>query len=134
MPDPNLVSLSTALLACLEGCRLTAYQDSGGVWTIGIGHTGPDVQPGMTITVAQAHQLCAQDQSHLLQMVADKPLLVGVALVSFGYNCGSGTLAKVLAGQDQISNPKHTTDRHGNVLPGLVARRQLEMALIAASA
>lgn len=23
-----------------EGCRLTAYQDAVGVWTIGYGHTG----------------------------------------------------------------------------------------------
>ena len=27
-----------------EGLRLTAYQDSVGVWTIGYGHTGPEVK------------------------------------------------------------------------------------------
>lgn len=30
-----------------EGCRLTAYQDGGGVWTIGWGHTGPDILEGL---------------------------------------------------------------------------------------
>jgi len=33
-----------------EGLRLTAYQDQVGVWTIGYGHTGPDVYQGLTIT------------------------------------------------------------------------------------
>ena len=27
-----------------EGLRLTSYQDSVGVWTIGYGHTGPEVR------------------------------------------------------------------------------------------
>jgi GH24 family phage-related lysozyme (muramidase) len=31
-------------------CRLTAYQDSDGVWCNGRGHRGPAVHPGMTIT------------------------------------------------------------------------------------
>jgi lysozyme len=37
------------LLKQFEGCRLDAYQDTAGVWTIGYGH--PDgVTEGMTIT------------------------------------------------------------------------------------
>jgi GH24 family phage-related lysozyme (muramidase) len=55
--------------------------------------------------------------------------LSGAALVSFGYNCGSGALAKVLAGADTIANPRHTTDAHGVVLGGLVNRRRLEEVL-----
>ena len=30
-----------------EGCRLSAYQDTRGVWTIGYGATGPDIGPGL---------------------------------------------------------------------------------------
>lgn len=30
-----------------EGCRLTAYRDSLGVWTIGYGCTGPGIGPGV---------------------------------------------------------------------------------------
>ena len=40
-----------------EGCRLTAYPDpaSGAdPWTIGYGHTGPEVKPGLTISQEQA--------------------------------------------------------------------------------
>ena len=43
-----------ALTEQFEGCRLTAYQDQVGVWTIGYGHTGTDVTPGLTITQQQA--------------------------------------------------------------------------------
>ena len=44
-----------------EGLRLTAYQDMVGVWTIGYGHTGPDVKAGLTITQQQAEQLLIND-------------------------------------------------------------------------
>ena len=30
-----------------EGLRESAYPDAGGVWTIGVGHTGPDVRRGL---------------------------------------------------------------------------------------
>ncbi len=45
------------LLKKWEGCRLNAYPDpaSGGApWTIGYGHTGAGVVPGLTITQEQA--------------------------------------------------------------------------------
>lgn len=38
-----------------EGCRLSAYADQGGVWTVGYGHTGPGVHAGLTITQDQAN-------------------------------------------------------------------------------
>jgi lysozyme len=37
-----------------EGLRLTAYQDQFGVWTVGYGHTGPEVQQGLVWTQDQA--------------------------------------------------------------------------------
>ena len=43
-----------------EGCRLKAYQDVAGVWTIGYGHT-KDVKPGDSITQYQADQFLRQD-------------------------------------------------------------------------
>jgi lysozyme len=33
-----------------EGLRLEAYADGGGVWTIGVGHTGPEVKAGLRWT------------------------------------------------------------------------------------
>lgn len=47
-----------------EGCRLAAYPDrrtGGAPWTIGYGHTGREVHPGLTITQDEANALCAQD-------------------------------------------------------------------------
>ena len=35
----NLGYNGTKILKFFEGCKLTAYQDSVGVWTIGYGHT-----------------------------------------------------------------------------------------------
>lgn len=44
-----------------EGCRLDAYQDSLGVWTVGYGHTGPAVCPGLCWTQAAADAQLAED-------------------------------------------------------------------------
>ena len=130
---PTLAQLASALIAVFEGPeRLSAFQDTGGVWTIGRGHTS-GVTAGMTCTHEQAVVWFAGDQMELLALVADKPLFAAAALVSFGYNCGQGALRAVLSGNDSISNPRHTTDRHGTVLPGLVSRRALEAMMIAAA-
>ena len=42
------------LTKSFEQCRLTAYQDPLGIWTIGWGHTGPEVVSGLTWTQALA--------------------------------------------------------------------------------
>lgn len=44
-----------------EGLRLKAYQDSGGVWTVGYGHTGMDVTPHMNISEDRANDLLYED-------------------------------------------------------------------------
>jgi GH24 family phage-related lysozyme (muramidase) len=92
------------------------------------------VQAGQTITHEGAVNLFSQDVAPLMNQVTGRPTLEAAALISFGYNCGAGALSKVLLGQDSISSPRHTTDRNGQVLRGLVARRRLEQMLIAVSA
>lgn len=127
----TLIELATDLIAVFEGCKLTAYKDSGGVWTIGIGHTGPDVVEGLTITPIQAQALFIKDQAHLINAIPPVTFSTSesAALISFGYNCGLSKMLAVIAGTDSILNPVHQTDRHGNVLPGLVSRRNLENSL-----
>lgn len=45
-----------------EGLRLKAYWDPiGKVWTVGYGHTGPDVTEGTVWTLAQAEAALAED-------------------------------------------------------------------------
>jgi lysozyme len=129
MNPVTVAELAAALIAVFEGCRLKAYQDSGGVWTIGIGHTGADVTPGLIISQAEAQALFEKDQAPLLSKVgAAKGIADAAALVSFGFNCGIGSLERVMAGQATLDQFVH--DGHGNVLPGLVARRHLEETLM----
>lgn len=130
--DVTLPELASALIAVFEGLKLKSYQDSGGVWTVGIGHVA-GVTEGMTITADQAAQFFAEDQAPLLALLDGIPILEAAALASFGFNCGKMALERVLSGSDLVSNPVHTTDRKGNVLPGLVSRRRLEELLMALS-
>jgi len=48
-----------------EGEKLSAYKDSVGIWTIGVGHTSaagaPEVKAGMKITAAQSDEILARD-------------------------------------------------------------------------
>lgn len=127
----NAAILAGSLIRVFEGVRLTAYQDSGGVWTIGFGHTSPaggDTLEGLAITMEQAEGLLQKDAAPLFALVDKEPLVAAAAYISFGYNCGRGALEAVLEGKAKLSNFIH--DRHGNVLLGLVARRALEQALI----
>lgn len=78
-----------------EGLRLSAYQDIGGIWTIGYGHT-KTAAPGKKITQAQAEALLKSDlksaESDVLKLVK-VPLKQNEfdALVSLVFNIG-GTL------------------------------------------
>lgn len=123
----NVAELLAALLHVFEGCRLEAYQDSGGVWTIGFGHTA-GVKQGDTCTPEQAAQWLPEDSAPLLQLVKDEPMIAAAAWASFGYNRGYHSLQLALAGKLDMRTIVH--DRFGHVLPGLVARRGLEWALI----
>lgn len=60
-----------------EGRSKTAYLDSLSVWTIGIGHAGSDVYPGLVWTDAQIDDVFAKD-------VAEKTAQVVEALPWFG--------------------------------------------------
>jgi lysozyme len=50
-----------ALIREWEGCKLEAYKDGGGVVTIGVGHTGPDVKMGQTISQFEADEMLKMD-------------------------------------------------------------------------
>ena len=89
------------LLKTWEGCRLSAYPDpaSGAEpWTIGYGHTGPEVSPGLTISQAQADGWLEADVAkaaaavnRLLAPVVLSPTQRD-ALVSFCFNVGAAAL------------------------------------------
>lgn len=78
----------------VEGCRLEAYQDTVGVWTIGYGHTGPEVKKGLKISQQEADELLASrlnlEFEPAVNNAIDAPItqLQFDALVSFCYNVG----------------------------------------------
>jgi GH24 family phage-related lysozyme (muramidase) len=135
------------LLKTWEGCRLSAYPDpaSGGApWTIGYGHTGPDVVPGLTVTQQQADTWLQKDVAHAASAV--ERLLPGVALlprqrdalISFCFNVGVGALEtstlrkRLLAGESaprvlQEELPRWCKGPHG-LVEGLKRRRAAEVA------
>lgn len=84
------------LLTAFEGCELTAYDDGGGVWTIGYGHTGDDVYEGLTISQTQAEELLRIDLEKFESFVEDAVEAQlndsqFSALVCFCFNVGPGT-------------------------------------------
>jgi lysozyme len=82
----------------LENDRLTAYKDSGGVLTIGVGHTGNDVTAGETETYAKS---IADLEANMATAAATVNKLLKVpaqqwefdALVSLGFNIGIGAIS-----------------------------------------
>lgn len=129
------------LIKGFEGLRLSAYQDSAGVWTIGYGHTG-NVKPGDRITQAQADELLQKDTAWAQQAVRDQvkvPLSQGQfdALTSFTFNLGAGALEKstllkkLNAGDYAGAQAEFGKWVHagGEVLQGLVRRRAAEADL-----
>lgn len=82
-----------------EGCKLSAYQDSVGVWTCGWGSTGHDVVKGTAWTQQEADNRLAVDvskaESDVRRVLGDAVLSTEqmAALISFAYNLGVGALA-----------------------------------------
>jgi len=142
-----------ALTREFEGCRLKAYQDTGGVWTIGYGSTlmpdGDKVQIGDTITQAQADTMLQRGVRRFSGYVDNLLNVSGLtqgqydALVDFCYNRGPGNMQRSRLYRLVKADPRdpripeafgdkeNIVDRKGQVQPGLVRRRQAEAALYA---
>lgn len=122
------------LIESFEGLRLTSYQDSVGVWTIGYGHT-QGVHQGQTITQAQAQAFLQQDLGVAEAAVNGHNLTLTdnqfAALVSFTFNLGGGNLNKLLSqGMPAVADRILLFDHAGGKqLPGLTRRRTAERAL-----
>lgn len=131
-----------AKLQSFEGNKLKAYKDSAGVWTIGYGHTGPDVHSGMTISQDRADELMVVDLQRF-EAAVEHSVKVPLtdyqfgALVCFAYNVGVGafqksTLLKKLNAGNYAAVPGELmkwTKAGGRTLPGLVNRRAAEAGL-----
>lgn len=137
----NISKSGTDLIKKFEGFRYNAYKDSGGVLTIGYGHTEGVVE-GDVITRGEGQELLLRD---LRTAISSINSLVTVpldqcqfdALVSFVFNVGIGafkksTLLKVLNNCQYELVPhelKRWNKSNGKVLAGLVRRRESEALL-----
>ena len=137
-------TLGRDLIKHFEGCRLDSYLCPSSIWTVGVGHTGPDVGPGMHITQAEADRLLAEDLQRFEKAVTDMitaPLdqCEFDSLVSFAFNTGAGALQestlrrRLNAGESKPKVfaeelPRWVNGPNGP-LEGLVRRREAETKL-----
>lgn len=131
-----------ALIESFEKLALAAYQDQGGIWTIGYGHVGPDAFDGATCSVDRAVGWLTQDTQKAALAVlrsVDVPLTQNQfdAVVAFTFNVGVGaeahsTLCRLLntkdfaAAADEFPRWNHVA---GVVSDGLTRRRAAEREL-----
>ena len=124
-----------------ESCKLTAYQDSVGVWTIGWGHIA-GVKKGDNWTQDEADDILLNDlekfEGYVNQYVK-VPLTQNQfdALVSWTFNLGPGNLKSSTMltklnekSYDEVpSQMKRWNKTGGKVLQGLERRRNAEAAM-----
>lgn len=133
------------LIYQFEGCKLKAYKDSAGIWTIGYGTimypSGEKVKEGDKITHEEAVTYLKYEISLKSKSVTAFTSKVVLnqnqydALVSFAYNVGVGALQKSTLLKKVIKNPDDPTieaefmrwiKAGGKVVEGLRKRRQAE--------
>jgi lysozyme len=94
--------LGIDLITRWEGCKLDAYKDGGGVWTIGYGHTSmagaPEVKKGLKITLQDAKDIFVRDivryEAAVSKALTRTPTQAQFdAMVSLCYNIGPGAFA-----------------------------------------
>lgn len=125
-----------------EGCKLDAYQDQVGIWTIGYGHTGVEVVGGLQWSQEDAYSYLNSD---LHKFEGGVTALVTCptndnqfsALVCLAYNIGLGNLGKSALLKTVNSGDFEAAADHfllwnranGEEVEGLTRRRQEEKDL-----
>lgn len=141
-------SAAIDLIKTCESFRPVAYQDSGGVWTIGYGSimykNAVRVQPGDTITEADATDTLMWDLNLKTIVVSALTQMVMLtqnqfdALCCFTYNVGVGAFASSTLLREIKINPNDYDIRtqfmrwnkvKGVVVAGLTNRRKKEADL-----
>lgn len=142
----KLSAKGLALLKQFEGCKLAAYQDGRGVWTIGYGHTGASqpgsVKDGLQISQHQADVVLCFDVEAIEDAISHAlPQFLNTnqydALVCLAFNIGpsaflKSTLLKELKlGHVDVAAAEFLKWRTsaGHVVAGLIARRASEKRL-----
>jgi lysozyme len=125
--------------------EIAPYVCPAGILTIGYGHTGTDVVPGMRIDEWRAQELLYADMRKALAdavrycpgLLAGPPLRLA-AIGDFVFNLGGGRLKastlrrKINAGEwaDVPAELRKWVWGGGKKLPGLILRREAEIVLL----
>lgn len=141
-----IMEILLALIRRFEGLRLKPYRCPAGVPTIGYGHTGPDVRPGMPpISEPEAEALLQRDACIFHRAAGNLSpglWLAGdarhAAIADFCFNLGTtrykaSTLKRRVDVGDWIGAREELQKwvrGGGRILPGLVLRREAEAALL----
>ena len=143
------VAQAAEICKIFEGYSAKAYKCPAGIWTIGWGHTGSDVNENTPITtMAKESEWLTNRLERDLIFLRNKlrPLILNsnqeAALLSFLYNIGAQNFLKssvfrILRASEtkplDVNQLKafwlQWTKAAGKVLPGLVRRRQAEVTL-----
>ena len=137
-PNSSLSYTGLPVTKRFENCKFVAYPDSGGVWTIGYGHTH-NVKQGDTCNQQQADRWLIQDMN-----LAESSVRISVsypltqdeynALVDFVFNVGAGnfhtsTMLRLL-NAGNITGAADEFEKwdkvHGVTFSGLLRRRIAE--------
>lgn len=147
MIDLDRIKKGIELIKKFEGCKLKAYQDVVGIWTIGYGSTfyenGFRVREGDEITLERADKLLslvclefAHDIDDLIEVELNNDQFC--AILSLVYNIGLGafeksTLLKKINDNDSDAWLEFLkwNKAGGKVVNGLVTRRRAEVMLFA---
>lgn len=134
------IALATTMLTGFEGVRLKAYLDPVGIPTVCMGETR-GVQIGDTYTLEQCKAMANSRVTEFAKGV-DRALTVPVSdktfasFVSFSYNLGIGVFQSKIAPLANSGKLMSACVKMGEFvyargikLPGLVKRRQEEVAL-----
>jgi lysozyme len=132
-----------------EGCKLEAYLDTGGVWTIGVGHI-KGVKPGQKISQLEADEMLRMDiEDHDISRFITAPTKQREfdAMCSLAFNVGMGGYRKdgtIIPGfQHSTVLKRHNLGNrigaanafrmwnkdNGRIVKGLVNRREAERKL-----
>lgn len=138
----NFLPEGYVLIRQFEDCRLTAYEDVGGVWTVGYGHTGEEVVSGLTINPTLAETWLAQDVMstchqilHVLKISLTDEQFTALGCLVFNIGIGNfeGSTLLNLLNLGEISQCPDQFPRwckiHGVASAGLLRRRLAEQAL-----
>lgn len=139
--NKKLSTEGRSLIEQWEGLHLTSYQDIGGIWTIGYGHTG-GVKPNTTITREEANRILDEDVKIHAKGITNF-ITVELsqhqydALVSFHFNLGVNilegtTLLNYLNSrqwQAAANEMMAYINVNGSPVQGLINRRRSEVAL-----